>query len=84
MDMVVKSIVNKSTNKVYIIQNIDRKLDLEDIAKAKGMNMDDLLSEIPVDWKKTKGSSLLYVQKRLEKAGYKVSFNLYNSTLFFF
>jgi len=44
--MVVKSIVNKSTNKVYIIQNIDRKLDLEDIAKAKGMKMDDLLSEI--------------------------------------
>jgi ATP-dependent DNA helicase RecQ len=46
MDMVVKSIVNKSTNKVYIIQNIDRKLDLEDIAKAKGMSMDDLLCEI--------------------------------------
>ncbi len=46
MDMVVKSIVNKSTNKVYIIQNIDRKLDLEDIAKAKGMSMDDLLSEL--------------------------------------
>ena len=43
---------------------------------------DDLLSEIPVDWKKTKGSSLLYVQKRLEKAGYKVSFNLYNSANF--
>jgi len=46
MDMVVKSIVNKSTNKVYIIQNIDRKLDLEDIAKAKGMTMNDLLNEI--------------------------------------
>jgi ATP-dependent DNA helicase RecQ len=46
MDMVVKSIVNKSTNKVYIIQNIDRKLDLEDIAKAKGMSMNDLLSEL--------------------------------------
>lgn len=45
-DMVVKSIVNKSTNKVYIIQNIDRKMDLNDIAKGKGMSMHDLLTEI--------------------------------------
>jgi ATP-dependent DNA helicase RecQ len=45
-DMVVKSIVNKSTNKVYIIQNIDKKMDLNDIAKGKNMSMNDLLSEI--------------------------------------
>ena len=32
MDMVVKSVVNKSGLKVYIIQNIDRKISLEDIA----------------------------------------------------
>jgi ATP-dependent DNA helicase RecQ len=31
---------------LYIIQNIDRKLSLEDIAKAKGMKMDDLLKEM--------------------------------------
>ncbi|MBI1287435.1 MAG: DNA helicase RecQ [Flavobacteriales bacterium] len=45
-DMVVKTVVNKSSNKVYIIQSIDRKLDLEDIADAKGLSMDDLLTEI--------------------------------------
>jgi len=45
-DMVVKSIVNKSGLKVYIIQNIDRKLPLEDIAKAKGLSLSDLISEI--------------------------------------
>ncbi len=46
MDMVVKSVVNKSGIKVYIIQNIDRKKPLEDIAFAKGLEFDELLSEI--------------------------------------
>ncbi|MCQ2252859.1 MAG: DNA helicase RecQ [Bacteroidales bacterium] len=45
-DMVVKSVVSKSGNKVYIIQSIDRKLDLEDICEAKQIEMDELLSEI--------------------------------------
>src|SRR4051812_28978859 len=46
IDMVVKSIVNKSVLKVYIIQNIDRKISLGDMCKAKGVKMSDLLSEI--------------------------------------
>lgn len=46
MDMVVKSVVNKSGLKVYIIQNIDRKLILEDIAYAKNLSLGELLSEI--------------------------------------
>jgi ATP-dependent DNA helicase RecQ len=45
-DMVVRSVANKSKNKVYIIQSIDRKMPLDDIADAKGMSMDELLSEI--------------------------------------
>ena len=45
-DLVVKSTGANSSNKLYIIQNIDRKLSLEDIAKAKGMKMDDLLKEM--------------------------------------
>ena len=46
-DFVVKSVVNSSTaNKVFIIQGIDRKLPLEDIAGAKGLEMEELLSEI--------------------------------------
>ena len=45
-DFVMKSIVNKSVNKVYIIQSIDRKLPFEDIADAKGMEMEELLDEI--------------------------------------
>lgn len=46
MDMVVKSVVNKSGLKVYIIQNIDRKLSLEDIAYAKNMTISELLTEV--------------------------------------
>ncbi len=46
-DFVVKSVVNSSTaNKVFIIQGIDRKLPLEDIAGAKGLEMDELIGEI--------------------------------------
>ncbi len=45
-DMVVKSVVNKSGLKVYIIQNIDRKTSLEDIASAKNLPMPILLDEV--------------------------------------
>ncbi|HOG25744.1 MAG TPA: DNA helicase RecQ [Bacteroidales bacterium] len=47
-DLVVRSVINKSQNKVYIIQSIDRKLDFEDIAEAKGLTSDELLEEIEV------------------------------------
>lgn len=46
LDMVVKSVVNKSGMKVYIIQSIDMKRPLEDIAEAKGLEMRELISEI--------------------------------------
>jgi len=46
IDLVVKSVVNKSVFKVYIIQNIDRKISLKDMVKAKGISMQELLTEI--------------------------------------
>ena len=45
-DLMVRSLANKSSNKIYIIQNIDKKLPLSDIASAKGITVDDLLTEI--------------------------------------
>ncbi len=45
-DLVVKSIVNKSAMKVYIIQSIDKKIPLDDIARSKGLKQDDLFNEI--------------------------------------
>ncbi|OIP03714.1 MAG: ATP-dependent DNA helicase RecQ [Bacteroidetes bacterium CG2_30_32_10] len=45
-DMVVKSVINKSGLKVYIIQSIDRKISIEDIAVAKGITIEELLNEM--------------------------------------
>ena len=45
-DMVVRSVANKSNNKIFIIQSIDRKMDFEDIARARNLDMDELLTEI--------------------------------------
>ena len=45
-DMVIKSSVNRSALKISIIQNIDRKIPLEDIAHSKNMGFDELLTEI--------------------------------------
>jgi ATP-dependent DNA helicase RecQ len=44
--MVVKSVVNKSGLKVFVIQSIDKKRSLEDIAKAKGKEVEDIINEI--------------------------------------
>jgi len=45
-DMVVRSVANKAGNKIFIIQSIDRKMDFEDIARAKDLDFDELLTEI--------------------------------------
>ncbi len=45
-DYVIKSVVNKSGLKVHIIQNIDRRQSIEDIAKAKGISVDNVLTEL--------------------------------------
>jgi len=47
-DLVVKSTGSNSANKLYIIQNIDRKLPLDDIASSKGMTMEDFIKEMEV------------------------------------
>jgi ATP-dependent DNA helicase RecQ len=45
-DMVVKSVVNRSGLKVYIIQSVDRKVPLDSLAIAKDLSMDELLTEL--------------------------------------
>ena len=45
-DFVMKSVVNKSSNKIYIIQNVDKKIPLETIAKNKDLRLDSLLEEM--------------------------------------
>ena len=45
-DFVLKTSPNKSANKIFIIQSIDRCMSLEDIASAKGLDTDELMAEI--------------------------------------
>ncbi|MCQ2182255.1 MAG: DNA helicase RecQ [Bacteroidales bacterium] len=45
-DFIVKSTPNKSANKIFIIQAIDRHMSLEDIADSRGMSLEELISEI--------------------------------------
>ena len=45
-DMRVRTVANKSKNKIFIVQAIDRKVDLKDIARSKGMEFEDLLEEL--------------------------------------
>ena len=45
-EYVVKSAPTRSADKIFIIQSVDRKLSLDDIADAKGMDMEKLLDDI--------------------------------------
>jgi ATP-dependent DNA helicase RecQ len=45
-DFVMKSVVNAGNNKIYIIQNVDKKIPLETIAKNKSLRLDELLEEM--------------------------------------
>lgn len=63
MDMVVKSVVNKSGLKVYIIKNIDRKISLDDLAAAKNLSLSKLLVEV----------------ERIVASGTKIDINYYIS-----
>ena len=45
-DFVMKSVAKKGGNKIYIIQNIDKKIPLDDIAQSKGMPMEELIDEL--------------------------------------
>ena len=45
-DFIVKSAPSKSANKIFIIQSIDKCMSLEDIAAARGLDMDELMTEI--------------------------------------
>ncbi len=47
-DLIIKSVVNKSGLKVFIIQCIDKKIPLEEIARLKGIAVDEILEELEI------------------------------------
>ena len=45
-DFVMKSVVNRNNNKIFIIQNVDKKIPLETVAKTRDLRIDELLEEM--------------------------------------
>ena len=67
-DMVMKTVANKSSHKVFIIQSTDKKIDLEDIAKAKNISMDELLKEMErIVYQGTKLNINYYVDENFDE-----------------
>ena len=67
-DMVLKQVANKSNHKVFIIQNTDKKIDLEDIARAKNLKMDELLKEMEsIVYQGTKLNIDYYIDENIDE-----------------
>ncbi|MDO4225464.1 MAG: RQC domain-containing protein, partial [Bergeyella zoohelcum] len=67
-DMVLKQVANKSSHKVFIIQNTDKKIDLEDIAQAKNLSMDELLKEMEsIVYQGTKLNIDYYIEDNIDE-----------------
>ncbi len=77
-DMVVKTVANKSKFKVYIIQNIDRQIDLEDIASAQGLTYEELIKEMEaIVFSGTKLNIDYYINKILDEDQQKEIFDYF-------
>ena len=67
-DMVLKQVANKSSHKVFIIQSTDKKIDLEDIAKAKHLTMSELLKEMEsIVYQGTKLNIDYYIEENIDE-----------------
>lgn len=78
MDLVVKSVVNKSGLKVYVIQSIDRKIALDDIADAKGIELGDVITEIEhIVQSGTKVNLDYYINEEIDEADQEEVFDYF-------
>jgi len=80
-DLVLKSVVNKSARKIHIIQNIDKKVPLEDIAKGQGMDFNELLDELEaIVFSGTQVDLLYYVDEIIDEEGREDIYDYFKST----
>ena len=78
MDLVVKSVVNKSGLKVFVIQSIDRKIALDDIAHAKGIELGDIITEIEhIVQSGTKVNLDYYINEEIDEADQEEVFDYF-------
>lgn len=79
-DLVLKSVVNKSAKKIHIIQNIDKKVPLEDIAKGQGMDYQELLEELEaIVFSGTQVDLLYYIDEIIDDEGREDIYDYYKS-----
>jgi len=79
-DLVLKSVVNKSAKKIHIIQNIDKKVPLEDIAKGQGMDYQELLDELEaIVFSGTQVNLMYYVDEIIDEDGRNDIYDYYKS-----
>jgi ATP-dependent DNA helicase RecQ len=79
-DLVLKSVVNKSAKKIHIIQNIDKKVPLEDIAKGQGMDYQELLDELEaIVFSGTQVNLMYYVDEIIDEDGRNEIYDYYKS-----
>jgi ATP-dependent DNA helicase RecQ len=80
-DLIIKSVANKSKLKVFIIQSVDRKMDLHDIANAKGLTMDELMEEIEnIVYSGTRLDLSYYIDERLDREYQDEIFEYFRNT----
>lgn len=79
-DLVLKSVVNKSAKKIQIINNIDKKVPLEDIAKGQGMEFDDFLLELEaIVFSGTKVDLDYYIDELIDEEGKDEIFDFFKT-----
>ncbi|MDA8886450.1 DNA helicase RecQ [Bacteroidia bacterium] len=79
-DLVLKSVVNKSAKKIHIIQNIDKKVPLEDIAKGQGMDYQELLDELEaIVFSGTQVDLMYYIDEIIDEEGRDEIYDYYKS-----
>lgn len=80
-DLVLKSVVNRSARKIHIIQNIDKKVPLEDIAKGQGMDFTDLLEELEaIVYSGTQVDLVYYIDELLDEEGQDEVYDYFKDT----
>ncbi len=69
-DLVLKSVVNKSARKIHIIQNIDKKVSIEDIAKGQGLEYEELIEELEaIVFSGTQVDLMYYIDEIIDEEG---------------
>lgn len=80
-DLVLKSVVNKSAKKIHIIQNIDKKVPLEDIAKGQGMDFNDFLDELEaIVYSGTQVDLVYYIDELIDEEGQEEIYDYFRTT----